>query len=42
MQCVEDSKAMEDEEEKGFVEVTDKLFGISVAKLDILCVTVRT
>lgn len=42
MHRVEDSKVVEEEEEEGLVEVADKLFVITVVKLDILCAIVRT
>ena len=37
-----DIKVVEEEGEEGMVEVADKLFVITVAKLDILRATVRT
>lgn len=39
---MEDFKVVEEEEEEGLVEAVEKLFVITVAKLDILHVTVRT
>jgi len=42
VQRVEDSKVVEEEEEKGLEEVADKLFVITMVKLDILCATVKT
>lgn len=42
MQCVEDFKVMEEGEEEGMEEVIDKLFAITVAKLDIFHATVQT